>query len=296
MTYAELLKQAKEKLEAAGINEFEASNSAWILMSETFGISRSEYLFGMMDDIEDNEQNRNAMERFDDLLEMRAARIPLQQILGSWNFMGYDFLVNEHVLCPRPETELLVSRADKLVPDGGTVLDMCTGSGCIILSLMRHKLDMGETIIGVGADLSEEALAVAGANAETFRAELEEGDQWNISFVKSDMFSEITGKYDCIVSNPPYIRPDVIETLEPEVRDHEPRMALDGGEDGLTFYRILAEKAPKFLKKGGHLVMEIGFDQGEDVKALLESAGFSDVTVSRDYAGLDRIVCGRYMA
>jgi release factor glutamine methyltransferase len=162
-----------------------------------------------------------------------------------------------------------------------SILDMCTGSGCILCSLLHYSNDCH----GVGVDLSEKALAVSKRNAE----HLEIGE---ISFIQSDLFEKVEGKFDIIVSNPPYIRSSVIKTLMPEVREHEPIMALDGMSDGLYFYREIIKHSKGYLWGGGKLFFEIGYDQGEAVSAMMKEAGFQEVCVKKDYAGLDRVVYG----
>ncbi len=235
-------------------------------------------------------------EMYDRLTERRALRIPLQHLLGTQEFMGLTFVVNENVLIPRQDTECLVEEALIDTADGDRVLDLCTGSGCILLSIMHYKND----IEGVGTDISPAALQVARLNAERLEK--------SATFVESDLFEQLsTGlgaqasdtsdaipQFDLIVSNPPYIRSDVIETLEPEVKDHEPRCALDGGSDGLVFYRRIIADAPAFLRKGGRLMLEIGYDQGEAVAALMEAAGFDEVKIVKDFAGNDRVVRSIY--
>lgn len=225
-------------------------------------------------------------ERVRELLVLRARHVPLQRILGSQNFMGLDFAVGEGVLIPRQDTEILVEEAMRRLHDGMRILDLCTGSGCILISLLHYSNDCG----GVGADLSEVALEIARKNAERL---LEKGR--DITFVQGDLFEAVEGRFDLIVCNPPYIRSDVIPTLMPEVRDHEPLMALDGGEDGLRFYREIAARCGAFLERGGELFFEIGCDQAEAVQGLLENAGFREVEVVQDYAGLDRVVHGTYL-
>ena len=224
--------------------------------------------------------------RYFELISKRSQRIPLQHITGVQEFMGYEFLVNEHVLVPRQDTELLVLEAEKQLrqmnEDTLDVLDMCTGSGCIAISLKKRNPGMKCT----AADLSEAALETAQKNAEKLGTE--------IKFIHTDMFSKIEGTYDFIVSNPPYIPTKVIEGLEEEVRLHDPFSALDGKEDGLHFYRILAKESPKFLKNGGWLYMEIGHDQSEAVENLLKMHGFQEIRTEKDLAGLDRVVCGVY--
>lgn len=188
--------------------------------------------------------------------------------------------MNEHVLIPRQDTEILVEEALRGLPKDARILDLCTGSGCILISLLVTR----EDCTGIGADLSEKALQVAEKNGAQAGG--------RASFVKSNLFENIEGTFDVIASNPPYIRTDVIETLMPEVRDHEPRMALDGSADGLVFYRKITEQAGSYLKEGGKLCFEIGYDQGDEVRELMETHGFADVQVLKDLAGLDRVVAG----
>lgn len=218
---------------------------------------------------------------YKEALQKRCRHIPVQHITGVQNFMGLDFMVNEHVLIPRFDTEILVEEVMKELHDGFFILDMCTGSGCILLSLLHYSNDC----IGVGADISAEALAVAKRNQEKLGIEA--------SFIESNLFERVTGKYDIIVSNPPYIRSDVIPTLMEEVRSHEPVPALDGGTDGLFFYRKIVEESRSYLNGGGMLFFEIGYDQGKAVSRMMEEAGFQKVQVVKDYAGLDRVVFGR---
>ena len=194
--------------------------------------------------------------------------------------MGLDFFVNENVLVPRQDTECLVENVISYANDK-KILDMCTGSGCIIISVKKFV----QTAECTGADISEKALEIALKNADL--------NNVPVSFIKSDMFENISEKYDIIVSNPPYIRPDVIKTLEPEVREHDPWLALDGGEDGLSFYRILAKEGKKYLNSQGMIFMEIGYDQGQAVKEIFESEGFVDIVIKKDLCKNDRVVIGR---
>ncbi|MDE7300163.1 MAG: peptide chain release factor N(5)-glutamine methyltransferase, partial [Lachnospiraceae bacterium] len=205
--------------------------------------------------------------------------IPLQYLTGSQEFMGMEFQVTRDVLIPRQDTERLVEEVLRCC-SGKRVLDVCTGSGCIIISLAK----LAKLKEAAGCDLSEKALAVAGANAGKLGAQ--------VRFFQSDMFSCVDGRYDIIVSNPPYIRSEDIDGLMPEVRCHEPRMALDGGEDGLSFYRLIAGQAGQFLVPDGRLYLEIGCDQAEAVSELLRQRGFRELMVVKDYAGLDRVVTG----
>lgn len=212
----------------------------------------------------------------------RAGHVPLQHIIGVQEFMGLEFQVNERVLIPRQDTEVLVEEVMKSVHDGMRILDMCTGTGCILLSLLHYS----NGCAGVGVDRSEEALALAGENARRLALPAR--------FVQSDLFAALPEgeRYDIIVSNPPYIPTAVIDGLMPEVREHEPAAALDGGEDGLSFYRKITQDAGRFLYPGGFLFYEIGCEQGRAVSAILKAEGYKDIRVIKDFAGLDRVVCG----
>lgn len=216
-------------------------------------------------------------------LAKRLTHMPVQYITGYQNFMGLEFMVSKDVLIPRMDTETLVEEVLRLGLSNVRVLDICTGSGCILLSILKYVYGSS----GVGVDISDGALGVAKANSEALGIDA--------TFIKSDMFENIPKdeRFDIVVSNPPYIRSDVIGTLMSEVKDYEPLLALDGSEDGLKFYRIIADRAPEYLNNGGMLFLEIGYDQGAEVSALLSAAGFMDVEVIKDLSGLDRVVSGR---
>lgn len=223
-------------------------------------------------------------------LKKRADRIPLQYLTHTQSFMGLDFYVNQNTLIPRLDTEILVEEVMRHMQDGMAILDLCTGSGCILLSLLRYS----NGCFGVGTDVSKEALAVAKGNAETlgFTEKMEKGE---LLFLQGDLYDALkreTPAFDVIVSNPPYICSGVIPTLMPEVKEHEPRLALDGGDDGLTFYRRIIDGAPAFTKRESALFFEIGDAQGDAVKEMMLQAGYRDVRVVKDYAGLDRVVYG----
>lgn len=280
MTLREWLTMAGKELAAAGIAE--ADSDAWILLAHETGISRMTYSLDSHRRLETAQADR--LNR--DLL-LRKQHIPVQQITGEAWFMGYVFEVNEHVLIPRLDTEVLVeavlsrSQDVPVAPDGKKrVLDMCTGSGCILLTLLKEN----EEFCGTGVDISPEALAVAKRNARRLEAEAD--------FVHSDLWEKVTGTYQVIVSNPPYIVHDVVETLETEVKDHEPMLALDGGEDGLSFYRRIVARAGEYLAEGGLLAFEIGYDQGEALRQMLDSAGYRKIEILKDLAGLDRVALG----
>lgn len=258
----------------------EADLDARLLLEFVCGTRRHDHLVHG-----DREVAESQVREYLELIMRRAQHIPLQHLTGTQDFMGLTFRVNEHVLIPRQDTEILVEEVMKELHDGMRILDMCTGSGCILISLLHYSNECE----GVGADISEKALCVAGENGKRIL-----GDR-DVKWIHSDLFEKVEGKFDRIVSNPPYIPSRVIDTLMPEVREHEPLSALDGSEDGLIFYRRIIGEAPKYLKRGGLLYFEIGYDQGGDVKCLMEEAGFVDVEVVLDYAGLDRVVFGTYI-
>lgn len=230
--------------------------------------------------------------RYRQAIEKRSRRIPLQYITGKQEFMGLTFEVNEDVLIPRQDTEILVEEVLKNLHDGMHILDMCTGSGCILLSLLQYSNDS----TGIGADCSGPALKIARRNAERILGK-GEAEKERVFFVQGDLFQavDMEEKFDIIVSNPPYIKTSVIETLMPEVRDYEPVLALDGREDGLFFYGRIIEQAGAYLLGGGMLFLEIGYDQGEDVSRLLRRAGYTEVEIYKDYAGNDRVVQGTWI-
>lgn len=278
MTYADVLRMGEQQLAEADVQE-NVLNS-WYLFSYCFGMRRDRYFLR-----QEEEAEPSLVERYRKLLEKRAARIPLEQITGETEFMGLPFYLDENVLIPRQDTECLV---EEVLPHcrGKNVLDLCTGSGCIGISLAV----LGGCSHVTMTDLSEKALLVARKNAERNQAERYAG----ITLVHSDLFKALHGSFDIIVSNPPYIPTLDIAKLMPEVRDHEPRMALDGSEDGLLFYRRILSGCHAFLHTGGALFFEIGYDQGEAVRTLMEQTGFSHVEIKKDLAGLDRVVKGRY--
>lgn len=274
MTYAEALSFGEELLQQSSIQE--SKLDAWLLLEYVTQLSRAEY-FLKKEEIISTEH----WERYKQYLGQRGKHIPLQQITGSQEFMGLPFVVNKDVLIPRQDTECLV---EYVLPfaKGKRVLDVCTGSGCIAISIDK----LGDCQVCHGVDLSAKALAVAEQNKEVLESK--------VVFWQSDLFSQVSEKYDIILSNPPYIPPKVIEGLMPEVRDYEPRMALDGGEDGLDFYRVIAKQARQYLCENALIAFEIGCEQGEDVSCILQENGYSQVEVHQDLAGLDRIVVARW--
>ena len=282
MTYRELYEYGKSRLSEAGIAE--AGLDARLLLEYVCHADRNELIL-----YADRERNSMEEQFYRMVIEKRASRIPLQHITGEQEFMGLSFQVNEHVLIPRQDTEILVEEAMRHLGDGMRILDLCTGSGCILLSLLKYSNECE----GVGIDISEEALKTARENAEKLGldAVFLAGDLFG---PLADFVSERTPDrlFDMVVSNPPYIDTAVIDTLMPEVRDHEPFCALDGGADGLQFYRRILAEAPAHMRRGAVLLFEIGCGQGEAVARLMQEAGFVQVEVLQDYAGLDRVVCG----
>lgn len=280
MTYRECYEKGSRILNEAGIEE--STLDARLLLEAVCGTDRNDLLVHGEQPVAPE-----AEEKYLNWIRQRAEHIPLQQLTGEQDFMGLTFSVNEHVLIPRQDTEILVEEVLKELHDGMRVLDMCTGSGCILLSLLHYSNDCE----GLGVDLSAEALEVAGRNVlKVLPPEKAE----HAHFLQSDLFEKVEGKFEIIVSNPPYIASAEVEKLMPEVRDHEPRMALDGTEDGLHFYRRIIEEAGKHLVSSGMLFLEIGYDQGQAVSELMRTEGYCEVQVVQDYAGLDRVVLGTY--
>ena len=281
MTYDEALKSGIAYLEKHSVPNAHFDAEELLLYLAKF--SKADFLMHRIDEIPENLENDYVL-----LLEQRGQRIPLQHIIGEQDFMGLTFLVNSDVLCPRLDTESVVERALQLAGkyENPKILDLCTGSGCIAIS-MYHFLKQEKKKISVDAvDLSEKALEVAKKNAFSNRAYIE--------FYQGDLFEPLTTekKYDMIISNPPYIPSRVIDGLMPEVRDHEPRTALDGDEDGLKFYRLISQQAREFLSPDGCLVYEIGFNQGRDVSDIMNELGYKNVSIEKDLAQNDRIAYG----
>lgn len=279
-------RQGRNLLDRAGVAE--ADLDAWELLEHICGIDRTRYYLDPGRLVTEEQ-----WKRYMSLIEKRASRIPLQHLTGVQWFMGLEFCVNEHVLIPRQDTEILVEEAltyvkEKQIPhtDGKTkVLDLCTGSGCILLSVLA--LADGE-LNGTGSDISDQALAIAKKNARKLGM-----DHPPVEFIRSDLFENITGRFGMILSNPPYIPENEIGKLEEEVRCHDPYGALCGGQDGLDFYRRIAMEADGFLEDGGILIVEIGYDQGKAVSDLFEKEGYLEVAVKQDLAGHDRVVTAR---
>ena len=286
-TFKSLLEKGRTILEKSHIEE--AGLDAWLLLEYTTGKSRAWY-FAHSDENVDDEKAAAYLA----LTEKRSRHIPLQHLTHQAFFMGYEFYVDENVLVPRQDTEVLVEEGLKCLEgkEAPQILDMCTGSGCILISLLMEKPDAR----GRAVDISGDALKVAKRNAAALqvdkRAEFVEGDLFS-----AECFCEKGGKpgakYDILISNPPYIETEEIDRLMDEVRLHDPRLALDGMEDGLYFYRKITEDAGKYLKPEGWLLYEIGCAQGSAVSEIMEKADFGNVRVIKDLAGLDRVVIGK---
>ena len=273
MTIDAVYRAGVTKLEAVGVTD--ATMDAWILLEYVTGMDRTRFFMEKQKEMPEAQKAE-----YEALIHKRAERIPVQYLTGEQEFMGLNFKVNEHVLVPRQDTEVLVEEALKRCSPDMRVLDMCTGSGCIAISIAK----LGKAQV-TAVDISTDALCVAVDNGKKNKV--------FVDFRESNLFDKVPERYQMIVSNPPYIRTDIIETLSPEVREHEPMLALDGAEDGLYFYKEITKQATEHLTDGGWLLYEIGHDQGEDVKAIMLEA-FSEVTVIKDLAGLNRVVVGCY--
>jgi protein-(glutamine-N5) methyltransferase, release factor-specific len=292
----------KKLLVEAGVEEEEAALEVRLLLQESFSLNTAGYLLRKQEllckadrenvEAADIEQTEilGKLHSFFEYFEKRRRRIPLAQILGRQSFYGLDFFVNEDVLIPRADTECLVDLvledyADLAKQAGSSslnILDLCTGSGCIGISVAKH-LPYQELLL---VDLSEKALAVAKKNAEKHLGE-------NVTLLQSDLLTGVQGKkFSLLLSNPPYIVSRVIPGLDREVSEYEPKMALDGGEDGLVFYRRIAREAKAVLLPGARLYLEIGYDQGESVKDIFQKEGYEAVEVFPDLSGNPRVLRG----
>lgn len=274
MTYKQAEQKGEQLLQAAGV--MDAKIDAWLLLEMVAKIDRSFYFTHTNEDVDPE-----VLTEYERVVEKRAEHVPLQYITGEQEFMGMTFKVNSNVLIPRQDTETLVEETLKVIEPQMEVLDLCTGSGCILLSILKNA----PAVKGTGSDVSKQALLVAKENAKLHNLEAD--------WVRGNLFDNIIGAYDVIVSNPPYIAQTKISSLMPEVAQFEPIQALDGGPDGLDFYRKITQEAPQYLKENGYLFFEIGFDQGAAVQQLMTDAGFKDVAVIKDLAGNDRVVKGQ---
>jgi len=219
------------------------------------------------------------------LLQRRLTGESVARIIGEREFYGLAFGLNAATLEPRPETEMLVDLAIASLPKGGRLLDLGTGSGAIAIAVLVNRSDAS----AVATDLSAVALQAARGNAERH------GIERRISLLPGNWFEPVEAEFNLIISNPPYITSAIVDTLSPEVRDFDPRLALDGGPDGLAPYRVIAAQAAQYLVPGGQVLVEIGYDQGAAVMALFVEAGFGDVMVYRDLAGLDRVTSAHHV-
>ena len=274
MTYREAVEFGTKCLTDAGVPD--AALDAWYLLQMVCKIERSYYYVHGEEDI-----TQDAQKEYEIAVQKRAEHIPLQYIIGEQEFMGLRFKVNSNVLIPRQDNETLVEQVLKIVKPGMKVLDLCTGSGCVLISVLKNAPEL----TGMGSDISKTALLVAKENAKLHEVDAE--------WVRSDLFDNITETFDVIMANPPYIPTGEILSLMPEVRDFEPENALDGGADGLDFYRKIAGQVKDYLNPGGYVYMEIGYDQGEAVSELMRNAGFTEVEVIKDLARNDRVVKGK---
>lgn len=273
--YKDIRRAAADRLKKAGIDA--CAQEARIMIEAVSGQTLSDIL--LSDDLSVDEKSVMAVEN---MVARRLSGEPLDHILGSRSFYGREFIVTKDVLTPRPETELLVSAAISALAEreSARVLDLGTGSGAIIISILLEAPHAE----GIGADLSEAALKIAQDNAHKL------GAADRLTLIWSNWFEDITGKFDLIVSNPPYIARGDLPGLMPEVRLYDPKVSLDGGEDGLDAYREILSRAPEFLRPDGQIIFEIGYDQARDVTELARAAGFERIAVDRDLSGHDRVI------
>ena len=281
-TYRELYEEGRRILEQAGLPD--AALDARFLLEEVCGTNLQTLLVFPEKKVTEEEVNQ-----YRAFIQRRKDREPTAMILGEWDFMGLTFRLNKSTLIPEQDTEVLVETALEELKRRGLgeaplrILDLCTGSGCILLSLLHKLRNAG----GLGTDLSEEALEAARENAVRL------GLQERAAFRQGDLWEPVGDeRFDLIVSNPPYVPTDVIPTLEPEVRCGEPYAALDGGEDGLVFYRRIMEEAAGHLKPSGIIIVESGFDEAAQIAALMQDQKLRGIRTVKDYGGLDRVVLG----
>lgn len=274
MTYREAIVLGESILRKADI--VDAKTDSWLLLAMACKIDHTYYYMHI-----DEEMTEEQAREFEVLIKKRAERVPLQYITGEQEFMGLTFHLNSNVLIPRQDTETLVEEALKVVRPGMKIMDMCTGSGCVLISILKNAHD----IEGIGYDISKQAINVAKENAKL--------NEVPAVFERSDLFEDVVeNDFDVIVSNPPYIPTDVIATLMPEVAEFEPREALDGKGDGLYFYSKILEQCKNYMKPDGYVLFEIGCTQGDSVSTMMRLAGFSEVHVIKDLARNDRVVMG----
>lgn len=272
-----LLNEGESSLKTA--EKLSARNDALLLLSFLLNMDRGKMFLAF-----ENDAPESLVEEYREVIKQRVSGVPLQHITGTTEFMGLAFKVTPEVLIPRNETELLVEEALKIISPDMKVLELCTGSGCIALSILKLYNSVSVT----AADISEGALLVAKENAEKLGISI--GKEWGaINFVHGDLFESVEGTYDLIIVNPPYIKSEDIRGLMEEVREHDPIIALDGGADGLYFYRRLLYEAREYLNGAGYLLLEIGHDQAKDIMALAEES-YENITIMKDYNNIDRII------
>jgi release factor glutamine methyltransferase len=280
-TVKDLAAWMTDDLRKRGIDS--ARIDAELIVAEVLGVDRIRILLAG-----ERELSPDELERIRALLKRRRAFEPIAYLRGEREFYGHPFRVDARVLIPRPDTETLVEVALARLSGrelGARVLDLCTGSGCVAISVKLAR----PTIAVDATDLSPDALAVARDNAQRL------GAVWNVRFVAGDLFGALgapSRRYDLITANPPYIASAEVPTLQRDIQDHEPRLALDGGDDGLSIVRRIVDEAPRWLRAGGALAMEIGAGQAEEARAIFERRGFADLRLARDYGGIDRVVSG----
>jgi len=300
MTLEELYKEGTERLKSVGIEN--PSVDAFYLLEHAAGLNRTRYLM-----FKDQDVTQMNIRQYMDLISRRMERVPYQYIIGTAEFAGLTFEVNPNVLIPRLDTEVLFEHTLRKLGYRAYVLDLCTGSGALGIALKRYRPD----IYMVMSDISDDALEVAARNAVNNRLEIADKEggslEFGVKLIKSDLFDsmdpsedmgdtdgkEPVGMFDVIVSNPPYVTEAEYETLMPEVKEHEPKLALTAGVDGLDIYRRIAADAPLFLKENGVLALETGCSQAAAVSQLLGNNGFTDIEIIQDLAGLDRVIMCR---
>jgi release factor glutamine methyltransferase len=271
-TAAQAMVAATGRLREAGVDD--PARDARVLLAHAAKIDASRITLIAPDDISDE-----ISERYENMIRLRESRVPVSHLIGEREFYGRRFKVNRDVLDPRPDTETLIEAA--LAEPFATVLDIGTGSGCILVTLLAER----ESAVGVGTDLSEAACLQAAANA------VFNGVEKRADIFQSDWFGAVRGQYDLIVSNPPYLAEEEMAFVSPELRLHEPRMALTDEADGLTGYRALAELGQQFLETQGRLLAEIGWQQGPEVVELFAKAGWTNPRLLQDIDGRDRVIC-----
>ena len=270
MQIKELVDRSLKKLSNAEVEDFR--NKFFILTEKKLNLSKEVILSHG-----DNAIDVDKYEMLEPYLDKIIEGIPVQYLVNEQEFYGLKFFVNENVLIPQPDTEIIVEEALNIISDGDRVLDLCTGSGVIGVTIANKK-----NVNVVASDISKKALEVARINADNL------GDS-KVTLVESDLFENIEGKFNVIVSNPPYIKKDVIKTLSKEVQN-EPIIALDGGIDGLDFYKKIVEEAINYLEDGGYWLLEIGYDQKEEVLNLVINKNYKDIRVRKDLSNNDRVV------